>query len=339
MKKEWKAVIAVILSVWLLVMGFELGSYKEKKNFAQQQPLTSPPETTAAPSTTEPTTAPTELTLFSFDDELTDPPAVTDDLQSLLTTMDVPDITAAPAETTAATTAAPTTKAPTTTAKADPAKLSKKEVLAQVTAMMRTLKSEQNMTAVKTEATKIVLTECSVKAAVGPVNKALETAGSNETVTYSFRGGKAVGVDESGIAADEGKTVSPRDVIPPEGAAFALPAEGVESAVAKKNGKDTVYTIKLRPEQTTLQAPLPPWNASAIGYVDFSKLRLNGITLEEVNFAYPGSVVTVTAGENGKIIKLSEYLPLQGDAKAKVAVFSGTGSFVGEVSATWTFSY
>ena len=222
---------------------------------------------------------------------------MTDDLQSLLTTMDVPDITAAPAETTAATTAAPTTKAPTTTAKADPAKLSKKEVLAQVTAMMRTLKSEQNMTAVKTEATKIVLTECSVKAAVGPVNKALETAGSNETVTYSFRGGKAVGVDES------------------------------------------VYTIKLRPEQTTLQAPLPPWNASAIGYVDFSKLRLNGITLEEVNFAYPGSVVTVTAGENGKIIKLSEYLPLQGDAKAKVAVFSGTGSFVGEVSATWTFSY
>ena len=158
-------------------------------------------------------------------------------------------------------------------------------------------------------------------------------------MTYAFRNGKAVGVDANGKPADEGKTVSPRDVIPPAGADFALPAAGVESASAKRNGKDTVYTIKLLSEHTTLQSPVPPWNAAAIGYVDFSKRQLTGVTLEEVNITYPGSVITVTTGEDGKIIRLGEYLPLQGDGKAKVTVFSGTAKFAGDVSATWTFQY
>ena len=31
MKKEIKVIIAIVLAVWFFVMGFELGSYKEKK--------------------------------------------------------------------------------------------------------------------------------------------------------------------------------------------------------------------------------------------------------------------------------------------------------------------
>ena len=31
MKKEIKVIISVVLAVWFFVMGFELGSYKEKK--------------------------------------------------------------------------------------------------------------------------------------------------------------------------------------------------------------------------------------------------------------------------------------------------------------------
>ena len=31
MKKEVKAVIAVILAVWFFLMGFEIGGYREKK--------------------------------------------------------------------------------------------------------------------------------------------------------------------------------------------------------------------------------------------------------------------------------------------------------------------
>ena len=336
MKKEWKAVIAVILSVWLFVMGFELGSYKERKAIAQKPPMTAP-ATTAPPTTTAPTTAPEEQTLFSFDDVLSDGTTQAEDLSSLLTTMAVPDTTAptsaAPAS---ASTAAP---APTTAAAGDPSKLSKDEVIKEVTAAMRTLRSEQNMTARKTEATKIALTECSAKAATGLVNRALENAGVNETVTYNFRGGKAVGADENGKAADGGKTVTPRDVIPPADKDFALSASGVESATAKKSGSDTVYTVKLLPEKTTLANPVPPNNAAAIGYVDFSKRELSGVTLEEVNITYPGSVVTVTVNSSGKVIKLGEYLPLQGDGKAKVTVFSGTASFSGDVSATWTFNY
>ena len=335
MKKEWKAVIAVILSVWLFVMGFELGSYKEKKNISKNnRTYVSAPATTAAPTTTAPAaSSETELTLFSFDDPTTQ--AASDELQELLTTMDVPDTTAAPA-----TTAAPgTTSAPTTTTKADPSSMSKKDVLAAVTTAMRQLKSEQNMTAIKTEATKLTLTDCSAKAAVGLVNRALENAGVNETVTYNFQNGQAVGVTQDGKSADDGKSVSPRDVIPPAGQDFSVSADGVQSATAKQEGPNTVYTIKLVKESTTLESPIPPHNAKAIGYVDFSQRKLTGVTLSEVNMTYPGSVVTVTVNDAGKVVRLGEYLPLQGSGAAKVTVFSGTATFEGDVSATWTFAY
>ena len=348
MKKEWKAIIAVVLSVWLFVMGFELGSYKEKKNFQKnKQTYVAAPVTSQTLPTEAPSTEAVESTLFSFDDVTSDTQAQSDDLQSLLTTMAVPETSAAQPTAAPATTAAPTvpttpvTAAPTTQSapKTDPAKLSKEDVLKEVNAAMRTLRSEKNMLAHKTESTKIVLTECSAKAAVGLINKALENAGVNETVTYAFRDGKAVGTDEKGKAADNGKTVTPRDVIPPAETDFDLSSKGVQSATAQRSGSDIVYTIKLVPEKTTLQSPVPPYNSKAIGYVDFSKRELTGVTLEQVNITYPGSVITVTVGSDGRVIKLTDYLPLQGDGAAKVTVFSGTAKFSGDVSATWTFRY
>lgn len=345
MKKEWKAVIAVVLSVWLFVMGFELGSYKEKKNFKKNnQTFVAAPVTSQTLPTEAPSTTAEESTLFSFDDVTTDTQAQSDDLQALLTTMAVPETTVAQPTSAPATAAAPTAPAATATAapsapKTDPAKLSKADVIKAMNAAMRTLKSEKNMLAHKTESTKIVLTECSAKAAVGLINKALENAGVNETVTYAFRDGKAVGTDENGKATDGGKTVSPRDVIPPAETDFEVSAKGVQSATAQRSGNDIVYTVKLVPEKTTLQSPVPPYNAKAIGYVDFSKRELTGVTLEQVNITYPGSVITATIGSSGKITKLTAYLPLQGDGAAKVTVFSGTAKFSGDVSATWTFQY
>ena len=64
MKKEIKIIISAILAVWCFFMGFELGSYKEKKAVASNTVVTAAPtqapDTTAAPQTTVPTTqAPT----------------------------------------------------------------------------------------------------------------------------------------------------------------------------------------------------------------------------------------------------------------------------------------
>ena len=53
MKKEVKAIIAVVLAVWFFVMGFELGAYKERK--AQSEINTVNPVTTTPTQPTEPT--------------------------------------------------------------------------------------------------------------------------------------------------------------------------------------------------------------------------------------------------------------------------------------------
>ena len=37
MRKEFKAIIALILAVWLFMMGFELGSYHEKQEIQKEQ--------------------------------------------------------------------------------------------------------------------------------------------------------------------------------------------------------------------------------------------------------------------------------------------------------------
>ena len=77
MKKEVKAVICVVLSIWFFVMGFELGSYREKKKTVSQpgvqtsfqQPTTAAVQTTAAQTTAAPieTTAADEQTTAGAD--------------------------------------------------------------------------------------------------------------------------------------------------------------------------------------------------------------------------------------------------------------------------------
>ena len=67
MKKEIKIAIAVVLSIWFFVMGFEIGVYKERKAQVQSgnevvntvNPTTQPTAQPTVPPTTVPTTIPT----------------------------------------------------------------------------------------------------------------------------------------------------------------------------------------------------------------------------------------------------------------------------------------
>lgn len=138
MKKEMKAVICVILSIWFFFMGFELGSYREKKNMVAQPSVQNVPQTaatqqtTAAPQTTAPQT----------------------------------ETTASAAEQTTAATSGEqeqTTKKEDNNAPKDPASLSKSEILEAATKAINNMKAEQNMTAVQTENTQINVTSCSIQ--------------------------------------------------------------------------------------------------------------------------------------------------------------------------------
>ncbi|MGN1442774.1 MAG: hypothetical protein ACI4XE_02890, partial [Acutalibacteraceae bacterium] len=286
MKKEVKAVIAVVLAVWFFLMGFEIGGYREKKKINSETtaavPVINTPSSTAAPETT---TIPIETSALTTAAETTvaqDGTTVTDNGET-------------------------TKKAADNTTKAseeDPVALSKTQIVEKVASALNAAKAEQNMKAVKTEIVTIKVTDCSVKAAVNTINNIINKLAGEETITYQFTGGQAVGIDAEGKEADDGATVTPNDVIPPKAKNFNLPEAGVKNATAAKEGENTVYTIALNPEDTTYESPVPQYHSNAYGYLDLTSLDLSGVTFTEANMHYPNTVITATVNKDGKLVKI-----------------------------------
>lgn len=316
MKKEIKVVICVFLSIWFFFMGFELGSYREKKKIASTSAVVVQPSTqnnaslTTAPTTAEPTT-PVE----------TQP--------SLSESTVYPEST-------------PSQNAASTTKKAsdDPSTLSKAQILAAAKKAIDGVKAEQNMTAVQTENIAITVNDCSVPRLLNMVNSIVQKFTGEKSATYSFANGQATGVRPDGSAVEDEGVVAPTQVIPPKNKNFELTEAGITEASAKKDGENTVYTIKLVEESTTLSSPVPANNSAAIGYLDLTKIsdKISGAQITEANMHYPGSTVTATVNKDGKLVKLELYLPMDGYGAAKLVV-SGNASFSGSQTETWTFTY
>lgn len=316
MKKEIKAVICIVLSVWFFFMGFEIGSYHEKKNLASTlvtntiTPATQNNVTSStAPSTTESTTASTA-------------PSVSDTTDSSNAPSQSPESS--------------TTKK----SGSDPSSMTKAQVLAEIKKAVDGVKAEQNMTAVQDEKISINVDDCSVPSALSTVNSIVSgLTESDGPVTYSFVNGQAVGVTADGKSVDDGATVSPTQVIPPKNQNFDLTEAGVVDFSAKKDGENTVYMVKLAEENTTLDSPFPAHNAAAIGYLDIASLSIPTVTITAANMHYPGSTVTATVNKDGKLVKLELYLPMDGYGEAKIFVASGNAAFSGNQTEVWTFTY
>lgn len=319
MKKEMKIVISAALAVWFFFMGFELGSYKEKKAVASTPVVTTTaPTTTEAPVTT--TEAPTTLP-----EETTFPSANTSDASGVLTE---------PAATTSN-----SSETTTQAAAADPSAMSKEEILQAVTAAINGAKAETNMTAVKKETVTIQLTDLSISSAKDMVNKIIQSLAGEEIITYTFQNGQGTGVDQSGKATDDGASVTPMQVIPPTGREFALTADGVKDATVTKNGDSTVYTIKVVEENTTFASPIPTHHHAAYGYLDLTAIDISGAEITDANMHYPSTEITVTVNPDGKATQIHFYMPMTGDGAAKITIFSGNASFEGSDDETWDFTY
>lgn len=320
MKKEIKIVISAILAVWCFFMGFELGSYKEKKAVASTTvvtaaPTTQAPETTTAPvQTTAPTTAAPETT-FPVADATVNTNVVTEPT---------------------GTTAAPVPSNPA----ADPSAMSKEDILKAVTAAINGVKNETNMTAVKTEKVTIVLTDLSVSSAKNFINNIIQNLAGEEVITYTFTNGQGTGVDQSGKASDDGATVTPIQVIPPTGREFALTADGVKEATSTKNADGTTtYVIKVAEENTTFTSPVPTHHHAAYGYLDLTSIGLSGVEITDANMHYPSTEITVTVNPDGKATEIHFFMPMTGDGTAKVAFATGNAKFEGSDDETWKFTY
>lgn len=310
MKKEIKGIIAVVLAVWILVMGIEIGSIREKKKIASVN--------STSQSTTETTTAPTTETTTAT-------PVITTTQPTTVT----PVVTPGVSDTTAPSSAAPNA--------ADPSTMSKEEIVSKVVEAVNKVKSEQNMTANKKETVTISLTDLSIPSAKNTVNdiiKSIAGEPSDENITVV-----------NGIATyPDGSTKPIKEAIPPSNAVtkdFALTADGVASATATKQGDSTVYTVVLVPESTTAAAPQPTHNAVAIGYLDLMSVELPSIvTIVDSNMQYPGSTVEVTVDGQGRVTKLVNKMPMSGDGTAKITLIGqGKAEFEGALDEVWTFTY
>lgn len=295
MKKEVKIIVAVVLAVWFFVMGFEIGSYAEKKKLADSL------QHTVAP-TVQPTDAPTQ------------PPVNTDTPTQPTMSTDTPTQSTAPS------------------VNAEPSDKSKADIISDVNKYINQLKGEQNMQAHKTASVYVNVVDCSVPSVIGTINKVISgiTDDLAPEESYSFAGG--AGADAGG------NPVTPKDVIPPKGKDFSLPEAGVTSARAEKQGDNTVYYITLAAENTTIENPVPPYHDSSLGYLDITSLNLP-IKVTRGDMHYPGSTISLTVNGSGKVVALTERVPMNGEGATTVLGQEGTASFEGALEENWTFTY
>lgn len=318
MSKEFKAVIAVILAVWIFAMGWVLGdNHGYEKAKAEAQQLVATPQ----PSTSVPTTqTPTENT--------TTPPTTE------TPTSDVQPSGAVTVPSTQGSEDNTTTKKPDNN---DPSSLSKAEIVEKMNEAVNKVKNEQNMTAHKQETIKITLTGLSIESARNTVNDIIQgIAGDpvDETITVV-----------NGIATYPDGTTKPiKEAIPPSNDAtkdFKLTVDGVATATATKKGDNIVYTVVLVSENTTAAAPIPPHNSSAIGYLNLMAVKLPSIvTIVDSNMHYPGSTVEVEVNPAGQVVRLVNKMPMTGDGTAKITLIGeGKAEFEGGLDESWEFTY
>lgn len=309
MKKEVKAIIAVVLAVWIFLMGIEVGAMREKKRAAAANSTVT---TTQAPQTTEPTTTqPVQQTQPSTQPNV---PVVNPS---------TPDSAATPGSDTSI----------------DVSTLSKEQIVAKVAEAVNKVKNEQNMTAHKTENITVNLTALSVESLRSLVNGIIGSlVGEPTDEIIKVSGGIATYPD--------GSTRPVKEAIPPSNDTtkdFALTVDGVASATATKQGENTVYTVVLVPESTTGTSPVPAHNSKAIGYLNLMSIELpSSVQIIDSNMSYPGSTVEVVVNPAGQVIKLVNKMPMKGDgtAKAKVIVeVEGRAEFEGALDEVWEFTY
>lgn len=319
MKKEIKALIAVILAVWCFFMGFEIGTFNERKSAgANVVPQTTTIQQNITPATTTAALVTTNAIVTTTGAQNQG------DAGSQETTGN-----AGADETTAANNAS------------DPSSMTKEQILAAATKAITDVRNLQNFTGKKTETVTIELTDVSVPGAKNTINNIIQSLAGEEVITYTFVDGKAVGIQADGKEADDGEVRTVKDAIPPSGRNFALTADGVKDAKAEKQGDNFVYTLYLVEENTTKSAPIPTHHHAAYGYLDLTNINISVAEITDANMHYPSTVITVVTDAQGKALSIHTVMPMTGDGTAKIKIggITGNASFQGSDDELWEFTY
>ena len=263
--------------------------------------------------------------------------ATTTTTAATTTTQPAPATTTAPPVTT--TEAAPEENEPTEAVTEEeitteaPAVDETEEILKVVTKAVKSLKADDaNFKGHKVQNINMKLVDSSVPAVNNIVNSVLSTFIKEEIYDYDFTNGVSVDPDGGG----ESKSNS---IFPPGDCEFRLVKEGIASASKKQEGENTVYTIVLVPESSTLENPRPPHHNSAADTLDLSSVEIPIITLTRVDFDYPGATIAVTINPEGECVGYYEHLPLNGTGEGYGLGITGFGTIEGYLEETWDIEW
>ncbi len=248
----------------------------------------------------------------------------------------LPTATSAPVSTTVAppTTAKPTTTAPAPVQTTKPAPVDETaEILRVVSDSVNLLKSDKaNFTGHKVQNINLKLVDSSVPAVNNIINGVIQAFVKEEILDYDFTNG--ISPDPEGDG-----TVDAYNTFPPGDKPFDLTKQGVASASKKTEGENTVYTIVIVPETSTLENPRPPHHNAAADTLDLSTVEIPIITLTKVDFEYPGATVSVTLNPEGEVVGYYERLVIVGTGEGYGLGITGYGTIEGYMEENWDIEW
>ena len=281
-------------------------------------------ETTAI--TGQPATAPTGAYPSVTAAPVTDPTAYEPSSAVPSYTTAAPETTTSPSvPVSVPTTAVQETPQTTSPAEKDPSQWSKTEILEHLTSAINTAKAfTGNMKVEHTEAFTFTITKCpGGSLGVSIANRIASGVLRPTTETLEYSGGTTVDSD--------GETVP---LLLPKRQKFSLPAAGVQSAKAYKNGENTVIDVTLVPETSTLDS-IPKYNSGALGYLDAASLDLSIVTVKTFNATYSGSTISVVIGPDGRVQEATYFVPLMIDASGSAIGITGEFACEGSQKEIW----
>lgn len=235
----------------------------------------------------------------------------------------------APQTTTESTTAVPDTTATTAAAVVDETE----EILKVVSDSVNLIKSDKaNFKGHKVQNINMKLIDSSVPFVNDIINGVLSAFIKEEILDYDFTNG--VSPDPEG----EG-TVNAYSIFPPGDKPFELTREGVASASKTTEGENTVYTVVIVPESSTLENPRPPHHNSGADTLDLSSVEIPIITLTKVDFEYPGATVSVTLNPEGEVVGYYEHLLINGTGEGYGLGITGYGTIDGYMEEKWDIQW
>lgn len=233
-----------------------------------------------------------------------------------------------------ATTAQPATKPAEKEKTTAPAKKDEKEeILKVVSDGVNALKAgDASFTGHKVQNIKIELVDSSMPSMNGFVNNIIKAFVKEEVYDYDFTNGVAEDPENGGTSAS-------KSIFPPGDADFTLKKEGVASAKKTKEGENTVYSVVIVAETSTLENPRPPHHNSAADTLDLSTVNIPVATITKADFEYAGATVSVTLNPEGEVVGYYEKLPISGTGEAKALGLSGYGTIEGYLEENWDIKW